>query len=275
MGTMEQQIPILLTATIDPQGMQGATFSVEERAAMYVDALQFYIKTLVDGPQPRIVFAENSHSLAVVQRQVDSPMVEWVDASGDEYDQSRGKGYNETWLIRKAIAKSDTIQKAGCFFKVTGRLKVLNINALLQEVAKACPAAQFRADCKDHNVYRWLHLPINGHVGECRYWFATTAFFTDYMWKYQPLMHDYEPAAEGDRPLFLAEDAMLAVCRESRGRTGCKDRFRCQARISGKGGHALGKGMSFFYSTDNDSFALRFKCFLRQLLRWLLPFWRC
>ena len=166
MGTMEHQIPILLTATIDPQGMQGATFSVEERAAMYVDALQFYIKTLGNNQRPRIVFAENSHSLAVAQRQVDSPMVEWVDASGDEYDQSRGKGYNETWLIRKAIEKSDTIQKAGCFFKVTGRLKVLNINALLQEVAKACPAAQFRADCKDHNVYRWLPLPVNGHVGE-------------------------------------------------------------------------------------------------------------
>lgn len=275
MNPRNVDIPLLLTATVDPQGMQGASFSVPERAAMYAEALCFYIKELSHRATPSIVFAENSGALSVVRQQVDSPLIEWVDVSGPEYDQSRGKGYNETLLIGKAIEQSEVIQRAGCFFKVTGRLKVLNVNQLIEEVAQTRPQAQFRADCKDHSVYEWLHLPINGHAGECRYWYATTQFFRLYMSKYQLLMHDYPATEEYPMPQYLAEDAMLAVCRESRGWSGCRDRFRHQARISGRGGHDLGQGISFFYSTDNDSFALRLKCFLRQLLRWAMPFWRC
>ena len=272
MDNRTPDIPLLLTATIDPQGMQGASFSVAERAEMYVEALRFYVQALVHRTTPCIVFAENSGAIRVVQQQVDSPLIEWVDVSGNEYDSSRGKGYNETLLIRKAIAQSQVIQRAGRFFKVTGRLKVLNIGQLLDEVAQAGPQAQFRADCKDHSLYEWLHLPINGHAGECRYWFATTEFFQQVLWPYQSRLHDY-PATEG-RPQFLAEEAMLAVCRETRGRTGCKDRFRHQARLSGKGGHDLGQGIGFFYSTDNDSLTLRVKCAMRQCLRWLLPNFR-
>ncbi len=41
----------------------------------------------------------------------------------------------------------------------------------------------------------------------------------------------------------------------------------------GAGGHSLGKGAAFFYSTDNDSAVMRFKRGVRQLLRWVLPWW--
>ena len=67
---------------------------------------------------------------------------------------------------------------------------------------------------------------------------------------------------------------MLDVFRKTRGIPGCRDRFKTQARISGKGGHNLGKGWSFFYSTDNDSLALKIKCGLRQVLRWVMPWWK-
>ncbi|MBR0037930.1 MAG: hypothetical protein IJP70_09875 [Bacteroidales bacterium] len=261
-------IPILLTATVNPNGMQGASFSVEERAQMYVEALRFYMGLSSFGKTFTLVFAENSGSLEAVKKAFDERSgIEWLDVSGSEYDQTRGKGYNETIIIQKAIERSDYIRQSGCFFKVTGRLKVLNIEKLLKECAE--PGLRFKADCKDHRVYELLHMPINGHSGECRYWFATADFFRQTMWKYLDRLNDY-----GEK-MFLAEDAMLAVCRETRGQNGCKDRFRTQARISGRGGHNLGKGLSFFYSTDNDSFALKFKCFLRQLLRWFLPFWRC
>lgn len=255
-----KNIPILLTATVNPNGMVGANFSVEERAVMYAEALQFYI-----AQELPIVFAENSGSIEAVKSKVQgAEKVEWLDVSGEEYDTSRGKGYNETLLIRKAVRNSALVAQAGCFFKITGRLQLLNVKKLLEECQ-----GDFRADCKDHNVYEWLHMPINGHVGECRYWYASAPFFEEKMWPKQPRLNDYEPN------VFLAEDAMLEVCRENRGKQGCKDRFKTQARISGRGGHDLGKGLSFFYSTDNDSFALRFKCGLRQMLRYLLPFWRC
>lgn len=261
-------IPILLTATVNPNGMHGALFSIDDRAQMYINSIRFYLSLETANNPVRVVFAENSNSMERVQQAFTlSDAVEWLDVSGPEYDQSRGKGYNETILIGKAIRQSALIQKAGCFFKVTGRLKVLNIVKLLEECR--VPGLKFKADCKDHPVYEWLHMPINGRSGECRYWFASVDFFEQTMWKHLDRLNDYGEA------MYLAEDAMLAVCRETRGWPGCKDRFRTQARISGRGGHDLGRGLSFFYSTDNDSFTLRFKCFLRQLLRWLLPFWRC
>lgn len=255
-------IPLLLTATVDPQGMKGAAFCPEERLAQYVEALRFYRKALPSHP---IVMGENSgyaSSLAKIFSEDDR--MEIVDASAAPYCQEKGKGYNEVLLLHETIGRSRMIATADCFFKVTGRLKVLNIGRLLAE----CDGQTFRADCKDHEVYRWLHMPINGHVGECRYWYAQVPFFERHMAPRYQELNDYS------EPPFLAEDLMLDVCRQSRGLAGCRDRFRTQARISGKGGHDLGKGASFFYSTDNDSLALRFKCGLRQLIRWFLPFWR-
>lgn len=275
---MIDMIPLLLTATVNPQGMKGANFDPKERVEMYVSALKFYASKGL-----KVVFAENSgwirDGLAIsgewleIIEKFDN--VELVDVSGPEYDQSRGKGYNETILLHKAVLKSRFVKEAGCFFKITGRLKVMNIEKLLKEcldiderLAVSGERLRFLADCKDHKVYEWLHMPINGHAGECRYWFASVDFFEKYMWPRYDELNDYEPN------ICLAEDLMLDVCRKTRGMAGCRDRFRTQARISGKGGHTLGKGWGFFYSTDNDSFALRAKCFIRQCLRWCMPWWR-
>lgn len=274
---MRKNIPVLLTATVNPQGMKGANFDVSERIEMYKDALRFYTEKGLE-----VVFAENSGFLLEIRNSrkerketkfcefLDLPNVELVDVSGSEYDQSRGKGYNETILLHKAVNASKFVQEAGCFFKITGRLKVLNIEKLLGEISKLSLSSSlsFVADCKDHKVYEWLHLPINGHAGECRYWFASVEFFETMMWPRYNELNDYPPN------ICLAEDLMLDVCRRTRGMAGCRDRFRTQARISGKGGHNLGKGWSFFYSTDNDSLALKTKCFMRQLLRWCMPWWK-
>lgn len=275
-------IPILLTATVNPQGMKGANFDVSERIDMYVEALKFYA-----GKGLSVVFAENSgwidgitelRNYGITEGSLSN--IEFLDVSGPEYNQSRGKGYNETILLHKAVMKSKKIQEAGCFFKITGRLKVLNIETLLREVLGLSaelmfeqskfqvPGFRFLADCKDHKVYEWLHMPINGHAGECRYWYASVEFFETMMWPRYDELNDYPPH------VCLAEDLMLDVCRKTRGIVGCRDRFRTQARISGRGGHNLGKGWSFFYSTDNDSLALKTKCFLRQMLRWCMPWWR-
>lgn len=282
-----KNIPILLTATVNPQGMKGANFDVSERIEMYKDALKFYAEKGL-----KVVFAENSGWLTqegnLTQISQSTQIlnegnicryqelgihgnIEFVDVSGPEYDQSRGKGYNETILLHKAVNASKFVQEAGCFFKITGRLKVLNIEKLLGEVSGfkvQGSAFKFIADCKDHKVYEWLHMPINGHAGECRYWFASVEFFETMMWPRYDELNDYPPS------ICLAEDLMLDVCRKTRGVPGCRDRFRTQARISGKGGHNLGKGWSFFYSTDNDSLALKVKCGLRQVLRWVMPWWK-
>jgi len=272
-----KNIPLLLTATVDPQGMKGANFDPADRAAMYVDALNFYVSEFERNPSEPgcIVFAENSgypvEKVLSRVKKARNVTIEYLNLGTDGFDQSRGKGYNETILLRMAAEQSEAIVEAGCFFKITGRLKVLNIRKMLKECQQRRASADglvFLADCKDHRVYEWLHMPINGHAGECRYWFAGRDFFLTEMAPRYAEMNDYAS------PPVLAEDLMLDVCRKTRGRKDCRDRFRTQARISGKGGHNLGSGSSFFYSTDNDSLPLRIKCGLRQLLRWLLPWWR-
>lgn len=262
-----EMIPLLLTAAVNPRGMEGAAFSIEERVLQYVDALTYYLKAL---PDVSIVFAENSDSLSAVRRHFsDEKRIEWLDANipcdGKAYDQSRGKGYNEVLLLEHAVRHSVLIRQSGCFFKLTGRLKVLNLSRLLAE----CQGQTFRADCKDHRVYEWLRMPINGHSGECRYWYATTEFFLAQIAPYYDQLCDFGPKT------YLAEDLMLQVCRRARTMPQCHDRFKTQARISGHGGHKLGSGPSFFYSTNNDSLPLRIKCALRQMLRWTMPWWRC
>lgn len=273
------QIPLLLTATVHPRGMRGASFSPEERAKQYAEALNFYVSELSRHPNAgmgwQIVLAENSgiEPAWIMDRvgQVDGVQIEYLNLGTEGSVQERGKGYNECMLIHRAIRQSRYIRDAGCFFKLTGRLQVKNIHALLSECIRRKTQAgelHFLADCKDHCLYERLHLPINGHAGECRYWFAETQFFEQEFMPYVTQLDDFAS------PPFLAEDLMLQVCRVTRGRPGCYDRFRIQARISGRGGHVLGEGWSFFYSTDNDTLVLRFKSALRQCLRWLCPWWR-
>lgn len=274
------KIPLLLTATINPNGMKGAKFAPEERLQMYVEAVSFYIGKLseyaIENGTQYIVFAENSgfDEVAFVNMLKKRPNVEieYLNIETEDFKIHLGKGYNEFLLLQKAIKKSKIIRKYGCFFKLTGRLKVLNITSLLCECYKRNEniggGLSFLADCKDHEFYEWLGMPINGHMGECRYWFASSAFFEQIISPKCCQLNDYST------PRFLAEDMMLIVCRETRGKRGCFDRFITQAQISGKGGHHLGNGLSFFYSTDNDSLALRLKCMLRQWLRWMFPKFR-
>lgn len=273
-------IPLLLTATINPNGMQGAKFAPEERLQMYIEALNFYIDKLSEYSKTSdtqyIVFAENSGysggGIVNLSNKHQGVEIEYLNVGTEDFKPHLGKGYNEYLLLHKAINRSKVIRRFGCFFKLTGRLKVLNITSLLNECHKKDGKngvnLHFLADCKDHNVYELLHMPINGHMGECRYWYSTTKFFKEVIVPKYPQLNDFSS------PRMLAEDMMLTVCREARGKAGCFDRFKTQARISGKGGHSLGKGMSFFYSTDNDSPALRLKCMLRQWLRWILPNFR-
>ena len=121
-------------------------------------------------------------------------------------------------------------------------------------------------DCKDHKVYEWLHMPINGHAGECRYYAVGVSFYNEHLRGRFIELNDFEGRN--------VESLFLKIIRENRGKQGVRDRFWTQAYITGSGGHTLGKNGGFFYSTDYDSATMKFKMGLRQLFRWLLPFWR-
>lgn len=238
---------------------------------MYVDTLNFYIEDFSHRPGDfTLVFAENSgwqpSSIMAKLHHADNVHAEYVSLDKNLFNQTKGKSYNEMLLIDLATTKNATIKEQNRFFKVTGRFPIKNLYRLMLE-AERYPNMQFYCDCKDHSVYDWLHMPINGHAGECRYYAVSLPFYEKHFRGHYAELNDYEGRS--------VEMFFLDVIRLTKTMGGIKCRFKTQAALSGGGGHSLGHGLAFFHSTDNDSFALRSKRFLRQLLRWVMPWWWC
>lgn len=139
---MQKVIPILLTASVDPHGMQGAMFTVEERERMYVDTLQYYISLFKkSGNIQPLVFCENSGwPIASIREKVgytpENIPIEYISLSQELFDNTKGKGYNEFKMIDICLEQSQVVKKWGCFFKVTGRFPIKNVDALIGEVCK-------------------------------------------------------------------------------------------------------------------------------------------
>lgn len=266
-------IPILLTASVDTRGMSGAKFAAHEREKMYVDTLNYYIDVLSNKEGKfELVFAENSgwnkNSILTKLHKANNVYIEYVSIDYNLFDQKKGKGYNEMLMLDIASELSSTIQNYGAFFKLTGRFPILNLYSLLLEVEKrGGNNMRFYADCKDHCVYELLRMPINGHAGECRYYAVSLEFWNKYF------RDQYENLDDFKGPLI--EDFFLSVMRKTKDEEGVNCRFRTQAAFAGNGGHVLGNGLSFFYSTNNDSVVMKFKRGLRQVIRWCFPWWWC
>ena len=98
--------------------------------------------------------------------------IEYIALPAERFVQEKGKSYNELLMMDLAIEKSDFIARAGRFFKLTGRFPILNALGLVEEAerwGKAQGSLRFYGDCKDHRLFDWLGININGHVGESRY----------------------------------------------------------------------------------------------------------
>lgn len=102
------KIGLLLTATVEV-AVKGGNFTNEERMKMYTDTLRFYAKTF--GRKYPIVVVENSNAdlsswkyefkdkldLTILQFRPDNKM------AFEEFDSSKGKGYNEYLMIKKGV----------------------------------------------------------------------------------------------------------------------------------------------------------------------------
>ena len=263
--------PLLLTASIDTRGMKGAMFAAEEREKMYVDTLNFYIKEFEKrNIHGQIVFAENSGwpKERVLQKLRTSELaeIEYIALDTDGFIQEKGKSYNELLMMDKAIRRSKLIKEAGYFFKLTGRFPILNALDLINEAERwgeSNGGLLFYGDCKDHKVFDWLGMNINGHVGESRYYAVSTDFWDQHFRGCYVEMNDYDGR--------IVENLILDVIRKTKHEQGVHCRYRTQARFTGSGGHTLGNGSTFFHSTDNDSLVVKTKLGIRQMIRWVLP----
>lgn len=165
-------IGLLITGCISPIRTQKNLYlkNVEQREKQYIDSIEYYIcNTSIKW----IVFCENSnfHSKyldsLIILAEKNNKKFEWISFEGDSFKvQERGKGYGEGEIVKYALEKSEVLKKTKYFLKVTGRLKVLNINSICNKLS-FCPA--FNYDIYRTNAY------------DTRFYFVEKEFYIKYL----------------------------------------------------------------------------------------------
>ena len=146
LNLLQQQsnVAILMTACINPNGM-GCTAlqNPKIRKAQYLEAIDYYLnETKYD-----IVFCENTGTN--IYDEIQSPekhiRLEYLTFLGNEYDKRKGKSYGEAVIIQYAIQNSRKLQNCEYIIKITGRVKILNLNSLAVKLSKRRPFGQIVA----------------------------------------------------------------------------------------------------------------------------------
>ena len=171
---------LLLTATVDVQGVDCARNDPLERLGDYRWALDRWSRTVgFDG----LVFVENSGYDLATLRTVPSAhgwsedAVEFLSFDGQDFPRSRGKGYGETINLEHALAHSRLLaNRDALVVRVNGRNYVDNIESFL---AALRPEAQILCDLR-------LHLTW----GDGRVLGGTVGFFEGYVCPYGRAVDD-------------------------------------------------------------------------------------
>ncbi len=131
---------LILTATITPPSNVTKLVRKEPqiRLADYCETLRFYLgvsSRFID----RIIFIENSDSdLRPIKELVETVKhdknVEIISFhNGNDYPPEFGKGYGEFRMINYGLSQSKILSDTDVLWKVTGRLRVLNIERLIEK----------------------------------------------------------------------------------------------------------------------------------------------
>ncbi len=128
------QVVLIITGCISPNLHQQFLVLKDEneRLKQYISSILFYIE---ESPLKKIVFCENSNykysGIGELEKIAENSgkQFEWLSFQGDfERVKTDGKGYGEGEIIEYALNNSKMMQQCISFAKVTGRLKIRNIN---------------------------------------------------------------------------------------------------------------------------------------------------
>lgn len=126
-------VPILLTATIDPGDTPGVVLrDAEHRWEQYQSGLYFWLHR---REVSRVVFCENSgfnvdYSPFKDEAAKLNKDLEIISYRNNLGSQLLGRGHGEGVILLHALEHSQILGQASAFYKVTGRLKVLNFDLL-------------------------------------------------------------------------------------------------------------------------------------------------
>ena len=142
---------LLMTATLTPPASAVARSNPTERLRDYLGALEFNL-SLPSRIVDRILFADNSGSdlaplVALARATPHDKVVQLLSFEGNDHSPSLGKAYGEFKLMDHALATTRLFTDEDRIWKVTGRLRLVN----LAEISDAVPKP-YDLLCDLHNL---------------------------------------------------------------------------------------------------------------------------
>lgn len=258
------EYPLVMTAAVDPKGMDGLSVTdVKERAGQYLGTFFYYLKHPAISD---IVFVENSgYDLAEFQKLANEhteKRVEFLSCDLNDYPREYGKSYGEMLILDYVTEHSDLVRAAGGFVKVTGRFPILNMDALLKEANARRPWELF-CDNKDHCIYDWLRLGWTGHACDTRFFAVSLDFYKTYFYGRHGELDDSQNR--------LIEFMFFETAKRAVHEVPVVRRFKVEPEYAGKAGHVQ---TALLQVNDYSGIVAKSKRRIRQLGRWIAPwFW--
>lgn len=218
---------LLMTGTILPVNCPSLiSFSHQERHAMYLAAFKYYVEKLKSGSAyAGVVFCENSNCALdeFIEYAKDMSNVEVISAPPELFPSYLGKN-NDFNIIDYAIGHSALLStNESCFFKVTGRYYIENVDDLICDINSESDDIDFFCDLKDFQL-----LPLCGPKwriwdADTRYFFSSRNFWIENFYEYykkHPKCIPVERVAWGISMMNLRNRA-------------CRFRFKREAYLNG------------------------------------------
>tara|TARA_B100000929_G_scaffold288090_1_gene275893 strand:- start:180 stop:929 length:750 start_codon:yes stop_codon:yes gene_type:complete len=128
----KNDLVLLLTGNITPNSISNITIKDPElRRQQYIEAIDFYLR----NTDFKIVFVENSND-HLDSFPLNPGKIEYLTFNSIPIKPDRGIGYKEIEIIDYAFKNSKFLRTGKAVVKITGRLKVLNLNALSKKFLK-------------------------------------------------------------------------------------------------------------------------------------------
>lgn len=120
---------LLLTGTVNPDQMAFTKLlDPAKRKAQYIAGLHYWLRATTLP----LVFVENSGTDLSQEISAEyADRIEFLTFQGNDYPKDLGKGYGELKCLEYAAQHSRFFKQCDFVFKVTGRLKIMNFQRLL------------------------------------------------------------------------------------------------------------------------------------------------
>jgi hypothetical protein len=146
------------------------------RREQYMSSIEFFIKESVFR---KIIVCDNSQFVYPASLQELAKMhqkeIELLSFKGDsELTRLRGKGYGEGEIMNYIFNNSNLLRSVDAFFKVTGRMTVKNVNAIIRFV-KNKPCYFMSIPLRP----RFMKPDVQKYCVDTRFYYAKKAFFSE------------------------------------------------------------------------------------------------